>query len=317
MNDHTPTAIHESALMEHAHVATSTRRGYGSLLNNGLRIALLLALAAFMLVPIIWMLIAPSKTNNDLLSIGVSLVPGPLTNVGRTWSNLTGYQSDEIAAWLVNSIEYTLGSLVLSLVLCVPAGYALATWRFAGRSIVLILTLITMITPGTALVLPLFQEVNAVHLINTPWAVILPAAFYPFGAYLTFIFFTTSLPKDLLAAARIDGCSEFGVFRFVALPLSRPIFALVAFFSFVANWNNYFLPFVMLTDDRKYPLPVGLTNLINSSGAITAIASQGFSPIKRPEAALAGLIVIVPVVIIFLFSQRFVQAGMLVGAEKG
>jgi multiple sugar transport system permease protein len=98
-----------------------------------------------------------------------------------------------------------------------------------------------MITPGTALVLPLFQEVNAVHLINTPWAVILPAAFYPFGAYLTFIFFTTSLPKDLLAAARIDGCSEFGVFRFVALPLTahlRP----GGVFSFVANWNNYFLP---------------------------------------------------------------------------
>jgi multiple sugar transport system permease protein len=125
------------------------------------------------------------------------------------------------------------------------------------------------------------------------------------------------MPRDLLAAGRIDGCSEASVFWYIALPLSRPIFALVAFFSFVANWNNFFLPYVMLTDDSKFNLPVGLTAMVQTTGAITANTGQTFMPVKRPEVALTGLLMIVPIVLVFIFSQRFVQAGFLVGAEKG
>ena len=112
--------------------------------------------------------------------------------------------------------------------------------------------------PATTLVVPLFLEINAVHLVGSLWSVVLPFSFYPFGVFLTYIYFSTALPRDLLAAARIDGCTEFGAFRRIALPLAVPVIALVGFFSFVANWTNYFLPYVMLPESNQYPVQVGL-----------------------------------------------------------
>src|SRR5215470_2716159 len=137
-----------STSIEATPVVTTARPHPGALLGTALRLIILLLLAVFMLVPLLWMLIAPTKTNDDLLKVGVSLLPGSLAHVGTAWSNLTGYQNDEIATWALNSVEYSLGSLVLTLLICVPAGYALATWSFLGRSVVLILTLVTMIVPA-------------------------------------------------------------------------------------------------------------------------------------------------------------------------
>jgi len=113
-----------------------------------------------------------------------------------------------------------------------------------------------MLVPSTALVLPIFLELSAVHLIGNPLAAILPFSFFPFGVYLTYIYFSTAIPRDLLDAARIDGASEFQVFARVAMPLATPVVALVGFFSFTSNWNNYFLPYVMLPG-RKSPIQVG------------------------------------------------------------
>jgi multiple sugar transport system permease protein len=196
------------------------------------------------------------------------------------------------------------------------AGYALATMNFRGRKTILMATLIAMVLPATAVVLPLFLEINALHLTNTAASVILPASFYPFGVYLAYIYFATSLPKDLLDAARIDGCSEAKMFLHIALPLAKPVIALVAFFSFVANWNNYFLPYVMLAETEKYNLPVGLGVLMASTPVINPTGGS-ILPITRPEAAMAGLIVVVPVALLFLFFQRFLVRGILSGSTKG
>ncbi len=99
--------------------------------------------------------------------------------------------------------------------------------EFRGRRALLVITLVVMLMPATTLVVPLFLELNEVHLIGSLWSVVLPFSFYPFGVYLTYIYFSTALPRDLLAAARIDGCTEFGAFRRIALPLAAPIIALV------------------------------------------------------------------------------------------
>ncbi len=123
----------------------------------------------------------------------------------------------------MDSIFYTLSSLILSVIVVVPVGYVVATMRFPGRGLLLTLTLITMIIPTSALVLPLFLELSLVGLVDTPWAVILPAAFFPFGVYLSFIYYATSLPNDLLSAARVDGCNEWQLFRQIALPLALPL----------------------------------------------------------------------------------------------
>src|SRR6185312_4760843 len=151
-----------------------------------------------------------------------------------------------------------------------------------------------MLVPSTALVLPIFLELSAVHLIGNPLAAILPFSFFPFGVYLTYIYFSTSVSRDLLDAARIDGASEFRVFWRVAMPLAIPVIALVGFFNFVGNWNNYFLPFVTQPGSRKMPIQVGLTELISNTPVFnpTHLASL---TISLPPLALATLISVAPV----------------------
>lgn len=274
----------------------------------------LIAFIVFFGLPLVWLLLAPSKTDAELLRLG-PLAFGSFGNYARAWNNLNFLNEGIIIKWATNSVLYTATSLLLSLAVAVPAGYALATRKFFGRRFILWGTLITMILPGSALVLPLFLEMNLFRLVNTAWAVILPGAFFPFGVYLAYIFFATSLPKDLLAAARVDGCSEWQLFRLVALPLARTLLGLLTFLSFTANWNNYFLPFVMLNNDQLYTLPLGVQVLTSSTNALFPNFGNDF-PIRRPEAALLGLILVLPVAVVFLFAQRFVLSGALTGATK-
>jgi multiple sugar transport system permease protein len=172
-----------------------------------------------------------------------------------------------------------------------------------------------MIMPSATLVLPIFLELNLFGLIGTVWSIILPFSFYPFGVYLVYIYFATSLPRDLLAAARIDGCTEWQVFRRIALPLAKPVIGLVAFFSFVGNWNNFFLPYLVLPNSEQFPIQVGLNQLLGSTPSFNPVAGAGLN-ITSPELALAIIIAILPVLVLFLFSQRTLVSGMLAGSTK-
>jgi multiple sugar transport system permease protein len=280
-----------------------------------IRLLLLFGFAVFCLIPLVWLLFAPTKTNTEMVTAN-PLSFGSIQTALLAWQHLADYNGGVIYSWMANSVFYAVGSVVLSVAVAVPAAYALATMRFAGRKLILTLTLVAMVVPATAVVLPLFLELNAVHLTNTAASVILPAAFYPFGVYLAFVYFATSLPRELLEAARMDGCGELRVFLHTALPLAKPIIAILVFFSFVANWSNYFLPFVMLSDTSLYNLPVGLGNLISGSGALNPALGATDLPIHYPEAALAGLIVVVPVAILFIAFQRFLIRGLLSGSVK-
>ena len=199
-----------------------------------------------------------------------------------------------------------------------PAGYGLAIGKFPGRKLVLSLTLISMIMPAAALVLPIFLELNAMHLIGRAASVILPFAFFPFGVYLAYIYYATALPRDLLDAARVDGCGEWLTFRRIALPLAKPVVALVFFFSFVADWNNFFLPYVVLADSDQYPITVGLSNLLSSTPSFNPAAGGGGQSVNifRPELALATLLAVVPVAVVFVLSQRALVRGLVGGAVK-
>ena len=244
---------------------------------------------------------------------------GSWETVLKSWQNINAYQHGEIWLWFANSIVYVVSSLLIGLAISIPAGYALAIARFPGRKLLLWLTLITMLLPPSAMVLPLFMELNLVHLVNTAWAVILPASFFPFGVYLTYVYYSTTLPLDLLEAARVDGCSEWAFFRHIALPLAKPVIGLLAFISFNANWNNFFGPYVMLNNDKLFNLPVGLQTMIASTSAIKPgfNTTPGVLKFQQADVAMAALIMIVPVVIVFLFSQRYVISGALTGSVKG
>ena len=217
--------------------------------------------------------------------------------------------------WLANSAVYSLGSLVLTLAVSVPAGYALALTEFRGRRLLLAVTLVVMIMPSASLVLPIFLELNLLGLIGTAWSIILPFSFYPFGVYLVYIYFAGTLPRDLLAAARIDGCTEWQVFRRIAMPLARPVIGLVAFFSFVGNWNNFFLPYLVLPNTDRFPIRVGLNQLLGSTPSFNPVAGAGLT-ITSSELSLAIIIAILPVLVLFLFSQRTLVSGMLAGSTK-
>jgi len=275
---------------------------------------ILVLFVLFFVIPIIWLLFAVTKSSRALI-VSNPFSIGSWTDFMANWNQLFGFQDGAVTLWIGNSALYTLGALAITLVVSIPAGYALALTEFRLRKALLVLTLVVMLIPSTALVLPVFLELNTVGLIGTPLSVILPMSFFPFGVYLTYIYFSTSIPRDLLAAARIDGCSEIEVFTRVALPLAAPIVALVAFFSFVQNWNNFFLPFVMLPSSDGYPIQVGLTSLLSSTPAFNP-SSAGSDSVQLPTLALATIVSILPVLVVFLFSQRYLVAGMTAGGTK-
>ncbi|MFI6019327.1 carbohydrate ABC transporter permease [Streptomyces sp. NPDC051287] len=275
---------------------------------------LLTALLVFFVLPVVWLLLAPSKTAGEVVRDN-PLSFGSFHQIGAAWKHLFAFQDGAMLTWLGNSAIYSGGALVLTLLVSVPAGYALALTDFRGRKTLLVITLVTMIMPQATLVLPVFLELNRFHLIGTVWSVILPFSFYPFGVYLVYIYFGSSLPRDLLAAARIDGCTEWQLFTRIALPLAKPVIGLVAFFGFVGNWNNFFLPYLVLPNSEQFPIQVGLNQLLTSTPSFNPVAGAGLN-ITLPELALAIILAILPVLALFLVSQRTLVAGMLAGATK-
>jgi multiple sugar transport system permease protein len=293
--------------------------GDTGILGFGLRWAVLLLFAAYFFIPVLWLVLATSKSAPQLLELN-PLSFGSFQRIQEAWQRIVEYQDGEVLLWGLNSIRYAIWALALSLTISIPAGYILAVARFPGRRLLLWLTLITMLLPPSALVLPMFMELNLFHLINTQWAVILPSAFFPFGTYLTYIYYASSLPRDLLDAARVDGCSEVQLFRHIALPLAAPLLGLLAFINFNTNWNNFYGPYVLLNDNSLFNLPVGIQQFVMATSALR----PGFNPspgimvgYQQAEAALFGLIMVVPVAIVFLIAQRYVIGGAFTGSVKG
>ena len=286
-------------------------------LRRVLVIAVLVFFTVFFVLPLAWLLLAPTKSQAQLNGANGELPFsfGSFDQLAENWNNLVSFQHGIIWTWLGNSVLYTGVALVVTIIVTIPAGYALAMTTFKLRRLVLITTLMVMLIPNTALALPIFLELTRVQLVGTPLAVILPFAFFPFGVYLTYIYFSTTMSRDLLDAARIDGAGEFRVFTKIAVPLATPVIALVGFFNFVSNWNNYFLPFVTQPGSRKMPIQVGLTELISNTPVFnpTNVASL---TISLPQLALATLISVAPVLVVFLFSQRFLVTGLTAGATK-
>ena len=284
---------------------------------RGVRAAVLAAFALFFLVPMVWLILAPTKTNTDLVD-KPSLAFGSFHQVAVAWRHLDAFSDHIYRAWIGNTLLYSFSATAIVLVTAIPAGYGLAFGKFRGRKLLLTLTLIVMIMPSAALVLPIFLELNAVHLIGKSLAVILPFSFFPFGVFLAYIYYSTALPPGLLDAARVDGCGEWLTFRYIALPLAKPLVALVFFFSFIADWTNFFLPFTVLADSKQYPIQVGLSQMLSSTPAFNPATGGGGQGVQifRPELALATLLAILPVLIVFLVSQRSLVRGLVGGGVK-
>ncbi len=259
----------------------------------------------YFLVPIWWLLVSATKD------------PGQFTSTQPLWfakfsllqnvRDLLHYDSGVYVRWIGNSLTYTGGGAFLGTLLAAMCGYALAKYRFRGRETLFNVVLGGVLVPATALALPLFLIFSQVRLTNTFWSVFLPSLVSPFGVYLTRIYAAASVPDELLEAARLDGSSEVRTFFTVSVRLMFPALVTVFLFQFVAIWNNFFLPLIMLRDQSNFPVTLGLYSWNTQVNQI---------PELRGYVLVGALLSIVPLIVIFLLLQRFWRNGLGAGSVK-
>nr|WP_273944292.1 carbohydrate ABC transporter permease [Kutzneria chonburiensis] len=262
----------------------------------------------YTLIPLAWLVISATKTQPDLLSTpGLSFggVFALFDNIGQTFT----YNNGIFLRWLGNTVLYVVVGAGGATVLATAAGYGLAKYRFRGRRAVFAVVLGAIAVPGTALAVPTFLLFSRLGLTDTPLAVIIPSLISPFGLYLIWVYATDAIPDEMMEAARIDGAGEIRIFLAVTLRQLAPGIVTVALFAVVATWNNYFLPLIMLSDPDWYPLTVGLNQW--NAQAIGAAAQPVYHLVIT-----GSVLTIIPLVIAFLFLQRFWQSGLTAGSVK-
>ena len=230
------------------------------------------------------------------------------------WQNIQetlAYQHGTYTRWLLNTVMYAVVAGFGATIIATLAGYAIATMRFPGRNSLLAITLAFMSIPATVISVPLFLMYSKIGLVGTPWAVIIPQLATPFGLYLMIIYAQTSVPTSLLEAAKLDGANSWTIFWKVAFPLLSPGFVTVLLFTLVGVWNNYFLPLIMLSDTNDYPMTVGL-NMWLKMGAEGTADGQ----IPNNYIVTGCLIAVAPLIIAFMFLQKYWQSGLSAGAVK-
>ena len=265
----------------------------------------------YFLAPLVWLIFASTKTNSGLFdSFGFAL--GSKFNLFQNLADVFTRQDGIFARWLLNTVIYAGVSGVGASLLATAAGYAFAKYRFRGGRGLFSIVLGAIMIPTTALAIPTFLLFTQVGLTNTPLAVILPSLVNPFGVYLMKVYAEGSIDSSLMEAARIDGAGEFRVFWQVCLRLLTPGMITVLLFSLVATWNNYFLPLIMLNDPNLFPLTVGLSQWQSAAAAGGGGSQADFTPIIT-----GSLVSVVPLIIVFLFLQRYWQSGLATGGVKG
>jgi multiple sugar transport system permease protein len=262
----------------------------------------------YSVVPLVWLIVNATKTQPDLFS-SFGLWFGKDFNLFQNIADTLTYRDGIFLKWLGNTLLYVVVGAGGATLLATVAGYGLAKFNFPGKRAVFAIVLGAIAVPGTALAVPTFLMFSQVGLTNTPWSVILPSLISPFGLYLIWTYATEAIPTELLEAARMDGASEFRTFFTISLRLLAPGVVTVALFAIVATWNNYFLPLIMLSDPTWYPLTVGLSQW---SAQATGVAAQ---PIYN-LVITGSLLTIVPIVVAFLFLQRYWQSGLAAGSVK-
>lgn len=288
------------------------------------RVATMLLVAAAFVVPIVGFVAMAFRSDDDVAAgrggfLGLGGLSWP--NLVHNWGQVDGFGpgGGAFVIWMGNSLIVSIGGALIAVLCAIPAGYALARLRFRYRRAILFVTLLAMVMPNTVLVIPLYLEVSAVNAVGQLWPVIVIMGFFPFGVYLAYIHFMTTIPHELVEAARIDGLREVAIFMKVATPISKQAVALVAFFSFVANWTNYFLPLALLSSEQNSKtVSIGLQALIGSSPLFNPTTAAGLNiKLYMPELALATFISMLPMLIVFIGAQRFLMRGQTVGAVKG
>ena len=265
---------------------------------------ILLLGAIYCLLPVAWVLVASTKNNAQLFNT-FTFEPN-----GSLWSNIRGlssYADGVFWHWMLNTALYAGGGALLSVVVSALTGYALAKHDFRGRSTLFNLLLAGVLVPPVVLALPQYLLLAKFGLTNTYWSVLLPSVLSPYGIYLARIYAMSAVPDEVIESARVDGCREFRLFTRIAVPMMVPGLVTIFLFQFVAVWNNFLLPFIMLSDENKFPLTVGLYTLLNRGSTAPALYSL---------VVTGSLLSIIPLIVLFLALQRYWRTDIASGAVK-
>ena len=263
------------------------------------------ATTLYFLVPVYWLIVAATKSTSDLFS-----TPGfwfAEFNLFENLTALTQYDDGIFWRWMGNSLIYSgIGSVLMTFI-CLISGYALAMYRFRGRGVVLAAVLGSMLIPQTVLAQPTYLLLVEIGLNNTIWGVLIPSLAYPFGVLLAYVYAQSSVPQELLEAARLDGASEWRAFFSIALKLLSPGGVTIMLFAFIGSWNNFMLPLLVISDARLMPVTVGLSGW--SQAAITI-------PGLQTLVVIGALVSIIPIIVVFVSLQRFWRSGLAAGGVR-
>lgn len=272
--------------------------------------AFLALAAAYVLVPIYWLVVASSKNASQLFNTNTFLPPASLS-WSANFHGLFTYEDGDFSWWLLNSFIYSTVTATLATAVSTLTGYGLAKYNFRAKRVVLGIVVGSLMVPATALVVPLFLLEHYMGLTNTYQGVVLPLLVYPFGVYFMSIFAADAVPDTLIDSARMDGAGELRALWQIGRPVLMPGMLTLFLLSFIGTWNNYFLPLVLLGTETRFPLTVGLSAWASSLD----VAGAG-QPLYS-EVILGSLISVLPMLVLFPFLQKYVARGLVFGAVAG
>lgn len=260
----------------------------------------LIAMSLAILLPFAWMVISSLKRTNDVFTVPIHWIPDPVQ-----WSNYVDiFAKADMITWIQNTLLLSVVVTFLQVLTGSLAAYGFSKGRFPGREVLFIAYIGTIAVPWQAYMIPQFILFSNLHLSNTLWSIIALQAFGAFGVFLMKSFFDT-IPKELPEAARMDGLSEFGIYRRIMLPLSIPAIASLSLLTFVTTWNDYLGPLLYLRDPKIWTIQLGLQSFVGQYNTDFALIMAG------------AVLSVLPVAIIFAFGQRYFIEGIATTGVKG
>lgn len=286
-------------------MAEPRRRARAPLSTRVILTSTVLALTAYFLIPILWMLFAATKSTAELnTSFGFWFADMRLAD---NLADLFAHRDGIFLRWTLNSLIYAGAGALGATFLAALCGFALAKYRFKGSNALMGVILGGVLIPGTVLALPTYLLLNSMGLINTYWAVILPSLSSAFGVFLVRIYATAAVPDELLEAGRIDGAGDIRIFFTVVLRILTPSLVTVYLFAFISIWNNFLLPLIVLNDQDLWPVTLGLY-----SWQLNAMSEPDLVRIV----VTGSLVGTIPLVILFLSLQKYWRSGITTGALR-
>ncbi|MFD4651345.1 carbohydrate ABC transporter permease [Streptomyces sp. NPDC058441] len=259
----------------------------------------------YTMLPALWLVLAAGKSRDALFSSNILSFKD--FSFVQNVKDLFAMDGGLYSRWYGNSLLYAVLGAALGAMISVACGYAFDKYHFRHKEKLFGLVLAAVMVPQTVLALPLYLIASATGVVNTFWSVFIPVLFNPFGVYLGRIFAQGYVPDEVLEAARVDGAGELTTYVRVSLRMLGPGLITVFLFQLTAIWNNFFLPMVMLSNQKLYPVSLGLFQW-NSQATV--------SPEYYPVVIMGSLLAVLPLVLAFIFLQRFWRSGLTAGAVK-